>query len=422
MATREVDYLLIGGGLASANCARWLREEGAEGTVLLVGREPDPPYNRPNCSKGYLRGEEERAEAFFRPDEWWAEQNIELLKRTSVTALDLDARTAKLSTKEEISFGKALIATGANVRRLNVPGCELEQIHYLRTLSNADAIREGVADAEHVVLIGGSYIGCEVAASLTAIGKRCTIVMQERATLERGFGGRVGRHIQGLLESVGVSIHGEDELERFEGEGRVAKVITRVGLELAGRRGRDRRGRHTRYAAGPARRPCDRASAAGSPAPRGWRPPRRACSPPGTCASTTPCCTVVRMRIEHWDVAFNHGKTAALNMLGRDVPHTVVPYFFSVLANLGELEYVGPAASWDEEIVRGSLDGWQVHQLVPEGRTASRGAHVRTLGRSRPRPEIAERAHRARREAACCARRRRRATLARRPATGPAAV
>src|SRR5580700_7250884 len=76
MATREVDYLLIGGGLASANCARWLREEGADGSVLLAGREPDPPYNRPNCSKGYLRGAEERSEAFFRPREWWGEQQI----------------------------------------------------------------------------------------------------------------------------------------------------------------------------------------------------------------------------------------------------------------------------------------------------------------------------------------------------------
>ena len=85
MAARKVDYLLIGGGLASANCARWLREEGADGEVLLVGREPDPPYNRPECSKGYLRGEETREEALFRPSEWWAEQDIELLTRTSVT-------------------------------------------------------------------------------------------------------------------------------------------------------------------------------------------------------------------------------------------------------------------------------------------------------------------------------------------------
>jgi 3-phenylpropionate/trans-cinnamate dioxygenase ferredoxin reductase subunit len=140
MSARKVDYLLIGGGLASANCARWLRGEGAEGEVLLVGREPDPPYNRPECSKGYLRGEESREEPLFRPGEWWSEQHIELLTRTSVTGLDLDTRTAKLSSKEEIEFDKALIATGANVRRLNVGGCELEQIHYLRTLGNSDAM------------------------------------------------------------------------------------------------------------------------------------------------------------------------------------------------------------------------------------------------------------------------------------------
>src|ERR1039457_4959333 len=206
MATRKVDYLLIGGGLASANCARWLREEGAEGEVLLVGREPDAPYNRPNCSKGYLQGREAREEALFRPGEWWGEQGIELLTRTSVTALDLEARTAKLSSKEEVEFGKALIATGANVRRLNVDGCELEEIHYLRTLGNADAIRQGVEDAEEVVLIGGSYIGCEVAASLTLVGKRCTIVMQEQSTLERGFGARVVGFVQALLEAHGVTV------------------------------------------------------------------------------------------------------------------------------------------------------------------------------------------------------------------------
>src|SRR5947209_18712283 len=99
MSARKVEFLLVGGGLACANCARWLREEGASGDVLLVGREPDPPYNRPNCSKGYLQGKEQRAEAYFRPEEWWSEQGIELLTRTSVSALDLDARTAKLDRK-----------------------------------------------------------------------------------------------------------------------------------------------------------------------------------------------------------------------------------------------------------------------------------------------------------------------------------
>src|ERR1700690_925648 len=105
MSARKVDYLLIGGGLASANCARWLREEGAEGEILLVGREPDAPYNRPECSKGYLRGEETREEPLFRPASFWDEQRIELMTRTSVTGLDTEARTAKLSDKQEISFG-----------------------------------------------------------------------------------------------------------------------------------------------------------------------------------------------------------------------------------------------------------------------------------------------------------------------------
>jgi 3-phenylpropionate/trans-cinnamate dioxygenase ferredoxin reductase component len=360
MPDREVDYLLIGGGLASANCARWLRQEGAEGHVLLVGREPDPPYNRPDCSKGYLRGKESREEPLFRPDDWWAEQDIELMTRTSVTGLDLDARTAKLSSKQEVAFDKALIATGANVRRLNVEGCDLEQIHYLRTLGNSDAIREGVADAEQVVLIGGSYIGCEVAASLTLMGKQCTIVMQEQATLERGFGARVGRFFQDLLESHGVTVHGSDELERFEGDGsgsgRVAKVITRGGLELAA----------DAVVVGAGVTPdVQLAQRAGLQiGERGGVlcDARLRTSAPGMFAAGDICEyeSVIhdgaRLRLEHWDVAFNHGKTAALNMLGRDVPHETVPYFYSVLGDWGELEYVGPAYEWDEEILRGSLD------------------------------------------------------------------
>jgi 3-phenylpropionate/trans-cinnamate dioxygenase ferredoxin reductase subunit len=356
MATRKVDFLLVGGGLASANCARWLREEGADGTILLVGREPDPPYNRPNCSKGYLRGEESREEPLFRPNEWWTEQDIALQTRTSVSALDLDARNARLSSGEDVEFDRALIATGANVRRLNVPGCELEQIFYLRTLGNADSIREGVADIERVVLIGGSYIGCEVAASLAKLGKRCTIVMQEHHTLERGFGAQAGRYFQNLLEEHGVEIHGEDELERFEGDGRVARVLTRGGLELdadavvigAGVTPDVQLAKRAGLELG--ERGGVRCSA------------RLESSAPGVFSAGDICeyDSVVHggapVRIEHWDVAFNHGKTAALNMLGRDMPHAEVPYFFSVLADWGELEYVGPAYEWDEEIVRGSLE------------------------------------------------------------------
>ena len=141
------------------------------------------------------------------------------MTRTSVTGLDLDARTAKLSTKEEVEFGKALIATGANVRRLNVTGCELEQIHYLRTLGNADAIRAGRggrrgrgADRRLVHRLRGGGV---VEHDGQALHDRDA----GAATLERGFGRRAGRFVQELLEGDGVTVHGEDELERFEGEG-----------------------------------------------------------------------------------------------------------------------------------------------------------------------------------------------------------
>ncbi|HEY5287049.1 MAG TPA: FAD-dependent oxidoreductase [Solirubrobacteraceae bacterium] len=364
---REVEHLLIGGGLACATCAQSLREGGANGEIVLVGREPDPPYNRPECSKGYLRGEESREEPLVQPQEFWSEQKVELLTRTSVTALDLDTRMAKLSDKQEIHFEKALIATGANVRRLNVAGCELEQIHYLRTLGNSDHIREGVADAERVVLIGGSYIGCEVAASLTMMGKQATIVMQEDVTLERGFGKTAGRFFQGLLESHGVTIHGSGGLERFEGDtragtpsgaqagGRVGKVVTTNGLEL-----------ETDAVVIGAGVTPDIALAKRAGLEIGERggvlcSSRLETSVPGVFAAgdiaeyDSPL-HGTHVRIEHWDVAFNHGKTAAANMLGGDVPHEVVPYFYSVLADWGELEYVGPAYEWDEEIVRGSYE------------------------------------------------------------------
>src|SRR3954471_24184137 len=110
MGSREVDHLMIGGGLAAASCARALREEGATGSILLAGREPDPPYHRPPLSKGYLQGREDRASALFREEQWWDAQAIELLTRTSVMKLDPGERLATLSNNEEVSFDSALLA------------------------------------------------------------------------------------------------------------------------------------------------------------------------------------------------------------------------------------------------------------------------------------------------------------------------
>jgi 3-phenylpropionate/trans-cinnamate dioxygenase ferredoxin reductase subunit len=206
-----------------------------------------------------------------------------------------------------------------------------------------------------VVLIGGSYIGCEVAASLTAFyGAKCSIVMQEDVTLERGFGPVIGRFFQSVLEEHGVEVHGGDELARFEGaDGRVTKVVTANGLELE----------------------CDMVVVGVGVAPDVMLARSAGLelgeaggvlcgaglesSVPGIYAAGDMCEWQSALhgrplRLEHWDVAFNHGRTAALNMLGRDVEHDVVPYFFSDLADWASFEYVGPGSG--DLVVRGSLE------------------------------------------------------------------
>src|SRR6266487_1878714 len=188
VAERRADFLLVGGGLASAQCAAELRKRGAEGSILLAGREPEPPYERPPLSKEYLRGEAGREDAYVNPASWYERNGVELLTGTNVMSLDPQARTAKLQGGDVVAFEKALIATGAMVNILRAEGAENEGIHYLRAYGNSDAIRLDAEAAEHVVLVGGSYIGCEVAASLTAKGIKCTIVMMEDVALSRTFG------------------------------------------------------------------------------------------------------------------------------------------------------------------------------------------------------------------------------------------
>ena len=356
MGSREVDHLLIGGGLATAACAQTLREEGADGTVLVVGRELDPPYHRPALSKGYLRGKEDRESGLVHPPGWWEEQAIELLTRTSVMKLDPSERVATLSTKEEVRFGTALMATGAMVRRLRAPGADLDGIHYLRAFGNSDAIRADAEQASRVVLVGGSYIGCEVAASLaTAFGCECTILMQEEVNFERQFGREVGGFFTRLLADHGVKVHGLDELERFEGnDGRVSRVVTKGGLEID----------------------CDcvvigagvmpdvmlaRAAGLELGETGGVKcSSRLESSAAGIYAAGDMCewehpLFGRHLRVEHWDVAKEHGRTAALNMLGRDVPHDALPYFFSDLADWASMEYVGTGSG--EPVIRGSLEG-----------------------------------------------------------------
>jgi 3-phenylpropionate/trans-cinnamate dioxygenase ferredoxin reductase component len=368
VADRDVDFLLIGGGLASAHCAAELRKRGAEGSILLAGREPEPPYERPPLSKEYLRGEAQREDAYVNPADWYGENDVELLTGVNVMSLDPAARTAKLQGGEEVAFGKALLGTGAMVNILRVEGVENEGIHYLRAFGNSDAIRADAEAAEQVVLIGGSYIGTEVAASLAAKGVKCTIVMMEDVALSQTFGEDAGRWFQEKLEAHGVTVHPGEELEAFEGDGRVKAVVTKSGMAIEC---------DAVIVGAGVRADVMLAQRAGLDVDDGilcdskLQTSAEGIYAAGDCCSYESVVHGRRLRVEHWDVAMQQGMHVARNMLGEDRDYDVVPYFFSDLADWASLEYVGPARDWDEELWRGDRDAGEFSVwYLKDGRVA----------------------------------------------------
>jgi 3-phenylpropionate/trans-cinnamate dioxygenase ferredoxin reductase subunit len=261
-------------------------------------------------------------------------------------ALDSEQQTAKVG-REEIAFGQALLATGAMVRRLQIDGAQLDGIHYLRALGNSDALRSEANGAEHITIIGGSYIATEVAASLTSMRRRCTVVMQEQLPLERTFGERVGRLIAGELESRGVELIGGEDVVRFEGSERVEAVVTASGRRIptdlvvvgvgatADALLAKRAGLLVGDAGGVL---CDATLRTSSPA----------VFAAGDVCEFDSILHGRPVRIEHEEVAAAQGRLAARNMLdGGDEPFCEVPYFWSDLADWLSLEYVGLGGSWD---------------------------------------------------------------------------
>jgi len=368
----NVDVLIVGAGAAGSACAETLHAGGFDGSILLAGRDVDPPYERPFCSKQYLCGDVTREQTYLGlPDE------LDLRVRTSVMKLDTEARTAKLPGAE-VSFRHAVLATGANVRRLRVDGAELEGIHYLRALGNADAIRDEAANAERIVLVGGSYIACEVAASLTSQGRSCTLVMQEDMPLSLGFGRTAGEFFAGVLRDHGIDWVANDALGRFEGDGRVQRVVTESGRVLDA----------DLVVMGTGAMP-DVMLARSSGLELGETggiacSSRLETSVEGVWAAGDACEyeSVVhgrRLRVEHWEHARAQGAHVAQVILGSDEPFSEIPYFWSDLADWCTLEYVGPASEWDREVVVGSTaDGEFSIFYLFDGRVAA----ALTVGRS----------------------------------------
>jgi 3-phenylpropionate/trans-cinnamate dioxygenase ferredoxin reductase component len=385
---REEDLKVFLGGFASGHCATELRKRGAEGEILLVGREPEVPYERPPLSKEYMRGESQRSDAYVHPASWYEENDVELLTGRNVMSLDTAERSAKLQGGDEVRFEKALLATGANVNILRVEGAENEGIHYLRAFGNTEAIRKDAEKAEHVVLIGGSYIGSEVAASLTATGTKCTIVMMEEVLLSNHFGEEAGRFFHDLVESHGIEILGGESLQAFEGDGRVKAVVTASGKQVE----------CDAVVVGAGVRPdVMLAQKAGLEVDDGITcDAKLQTSVEGIYAAGDVCSydSVIhgrRLRVEHWDVALQQGQAAGANMLGEGKDYDVVPYFFSDLADWASLEYVGPAEDWDEIVWRGERDSGEFSAwYLKDGKVAGCLSVERSEDLARARELLAE--------------------------------
>jgi 3-phenylpropionate/trans-cinnamate dioxygenase ferredoxin reductase component len=341
--------VIVGGGLAGGNAAATLRNEGFRGRVVLIGSEPGIPFGRPPLSKTYLRSEEDLDGWYVRPAHWYEEHDVERLEST-VAAVDPAAHKVVLESGEEIEYQKILIATGGRNRRLDIPGAELPGIHQLRTVAECDAIkREAVAD-RHAMVVGMSFIGCEVAASLTQLGVRVTAAFPQRVPLERVLGEEVGAVIDGFHRAKDVELLAETQIVAFEGTERVEAAVTangdRVQCDFA--------------VVGIGIEP-DVPTFATSVAQENGVLVDELCR--ASAADVYAAGDVAnhlhpvfgRVRVEHYNNAEKMGAAAARSMLGSSSPYSYIHTFWSDQYE-HKLEYAGHATEWDELVVRGSLE------------------------------------------------------------------
>lgn len=390
--------LLIGGGVASASAAAELRQQGYKGPITLVTRELVAPYHRPPISKGMLH--DSRVATQIYADSWWADNGVELRTRSAVIGLDTETKTARLANKEELVYDQALIATGAMVRRLAVDGSALSGIHYLRAPMNAENLAAELEHPREVVIVGGSFIAVEVAATLAAKGHKCTMVMLEEQCLGQSFGGTVAGYVDDLLRRRGIEMVCGAQVAAFEGEDRISGVRTAdgrfipadvavVGVGATPDAKLARSAGLTIGASGGVA--CDA---------------RLATSAADVFAAGDVCeydseVHGRRVRIEHERHAQSQGVTAARNMLGSDQPHRELPYFWTDIGDWATLEYVGVSGRTDSEVLTGSLNdgsftvwqfaGDQLTGALTSGRPADLDAARATVVDGAPLPaEVAD--------------------------------
>jgi 3-phenylpropionate/trans-cinnamate dioxygenase ferredoxin reductase subunit len=342
-------FLIVGGGLAGGNAAATLRDEGFQGRVVLIGREPGVPFGRPPLSKTYLRSEEDLEGWYVRPADWYEENDVERLEST-VAAVDPTAHKVVLESGEEIEYQKVLIATGGRNRRFSVPGAELPGVHQVRTVAECEAIKREAVASRHAVVVGMSFIGCEVAASLIQLGVRVTAAFPGRVPLERVLGKDVGALFAEIHRANGVELLPETQVTAFEGAYRVEAAVTAGGDRIA-----------CDFAVvGIGIEPDVPAFASTVDEENGVLVDERCRASAAEVYAAGDVANHLhplfgRVRVEHYNNGEKMGSAAARSMLGSTDPYDYVHTFWSDQYE-HKLEYAGHAIEWDEFLVRGSLE------------------------------------------------------------------
>ncbi len=344
---RPQQMVIVGGGAAGFAAAEMLRRQRYEGSIVMLSEDDAPPVDRPNLSKDYLDGSAPEDWVPLRPQDYYAEQRIDLRLKSRVVAIDTQARELQLDDGSKVAYDRLLLATGAEPVRLTIPGMDLPHVHTLRSLADSRAIIARAEKARSVVVMGASFIGLEVAASLRKRGLEVHVVAPDKRPMERVLGPEMGDFVRSLHESHGVMFHLGDSATAIDahrvtlgGGATIAADLVVVGVGVRPR--------------------LALAEKAGLAVDRGVVVDTRLeTSVPGIYAAGD----IARwpdphsgesMRVEHWVVAQRQGQTAALNMLGGQVKFDAVPFFWSQHYDVA-INYAGHAQTWDELSIEGDI-------------------------------------------------------------------
>jgi 3-phenylpropionate/trans-cinnamate dioxygenase ferredoxin reductase subunit len=350
-------YVIVGGGLAGAKAAETLREEGFDGDVVLFGSEHERPYERPPLAKGFLLGKDTRDSVFVHPPQWYAEHRVDLRTGVEVAMIDPAAHLATFDGGT-IAYDKLLLATGAHARRIDIPGAGLDNVRYLRTLPESEALRAGFTPDARVVIVGAGWIGLEAAAAARTAGSAVTVLEPQPGALRGVLGPELGDKFAALHRSHGVEFRFGESAAEFlaagPGSARVGSVVTTSGAELPA----------DLVVVGIGAVPNDHLARSaglevdnGVVTDSGLRTSDPDVFAAGDVASSFLPLLGRHVRVEHWSNALNGGKAAARAMLGQHVEYNRVPYFYSDQYDLGmECSGLPSPGAYDEVVYRGDSE------------------------------------------------------------------